>query len=552
MPIQAVKVPGKNLINDIFRGFFLASFTFNNSYRYTIVKDLPPGVYTVHSNTGLLIRLVNGNNVDYPPNYANSVVTFTHTGGDLKINLRFADTSDLGNNFLDINQMQLQLEKGAAATAYEPYKLTNPPSKLLKEWEYVKLDGSLEWKLEQLNALQYASLTVNRNFGNSVEPNVHILNKESENVLQIDNSATNFQDANNAYTFITYTNKIALLFPLGTFADIQGFKDFIAVNPYHLAYKLAKPERTTERKAYPSFFKQYEPKALQAPKGLYLDGTGYIQLPSMTMDAVEIDCVLDAVQVANAYILDARTGLIDGVIYNGSYKSGVGIFDNGISSFVEVDDVKVSHYFQIPKDKRIKLKAKSSNQFTDDVTIFARSNGIEVTKGTIYSIKCLLAGQVVATYNAEDLVGNVLHEGGKPKNLLPSFDSGKWDLHVSDIVQGLDVLESNVNSSKYIFTDFSPGDSFYIYFENNGKNVIYVIFNDDEGGFTRGSMSNLGGTIRDEIFVVPPNTKKISFHCNTNSILSKPQLYQVNPKNGQVVGGRVEQPKKARRILYAK
>lgn len=181
-----------------------------------------------------------------------------------------------------------------------------------------------------------------------------------------------------------------------------------------------------------------------ARKGLAMDGvTNYLQLPSMTMDSVEIDCMVSSGQLGK-FIVEARPGLPNGYFWT----SGGGTDQSGSGwSSVTIDGINFTNPF--PKNQRMKVKL-SSTSFTEAIDIF-NSNGSTCYKGTIYSIKCLLNGAVVANYDftkpdgvngtqAVDTSGNGRHGtiyGGvkanvksarkvPKKNLVKPFTSKDW------------------------------------------------------------------------------------------------------------------------------
>jgi hypothetical protein len=149
----------------------------------------------------------------------------------------------------------------------------------------------------------------------------------------------------------------------------------------------------------------YEPYQLVTPKaktGLSFNGvTDYLQLPSMTMDSVEIECLIDSVQLSTGrYLLDARNGLSSGYIYD---HPTVGIGSSWSSLTVDGINKPSKLWGDIPKGQRTKVKVTASSSFTDDVTIFNFNSGSGVPlKGTLYKVTCYLNNAIVAQYDFEN------------------------------------------------------------------------------------------------------------------------------------------------------
>lgn len=140
-----------------------------------------------------------------------------------------------------------------------------------------------------------------------------------------------------------------------------------------------------------------ENKFISKPStGLLMDGvTNYLLFPSMTMDSVEIDCLIDpSMDVAlNRYLFDGRTGLTNGYVYTAGFGPGV------LNVFVDGQPI-TREWPSIPKGKRISIKTDFT-EFTDNFNIFSANSGTAGTyiQGVLYRVKCYLKGQVVAEYD---------------------------------------------------------------------------------------------------------------------------------------------------------
>jgi hypothetical protein len=323
------------------------------------------------------------------------------------------------------------------------------------------------------------------------------------------------------------------------------------ISPLDLSTK-AQLEQGTQ----PTHYEPYTEVLPKAKKGLVMDGvTNYLQLPSMTMDSIEIDCLIDAVQVqANQFLIDARTGSSEGFIGTGSPNVG------GTISKIFVDDVEkpTRLWTDISKGQRVKVKANFSSLITDDITLFNRYIGANFLKGILYGVKCYLNGQVVASYdftNPNNSVGDKVLQNAK--NLIPSFDSGKWSLHPNFKVLGKDVgrLEaSGVTNSSDVFFDVKPNTSYLFVMQNNVPSARVIIRKHDDSLTYRANADYQSGSL--VTFTTDSTTNKIYIRL-TNTIVGtydfiRPQLYELTGKEGTIVGSPVSELKAPRRALYAK
>jgi hypothetical protein len=296
----------------------------------------------------------------------------------------------------------------------------------------------------------------------------------------------------------------------------------------------------------------YEPYQLVLPKaktGLAFDGVkDYLQLPSMTLDRIDLDCMINTIQPVSGYhnIIDARMG------YDGTIGSG----------FVSINpsDILMQSHFNVTgyvRGQRTVLKAVCDKTFTDDVTIFGFNNRTqEFTKATLYKVTCYLAGQVVAQYdftNPANIVGDKVIPNAK--NLIPSFEDSRWSLHANAKVLGKDVLRLDATGSwqfSEVALNVTPNMKHKITLNvPTGANGYIEVFVNSSGSWVSAwSSYNTTG------FEFTPTTNQIRFRVGSNQSGSfdfiKPQLYQLDGKEGTIVGSPIPLNKRAKRSLYAK
>jgi hypothetical protein len=306
----------------------------------------------------------------------------------------------------------------------------------------------------------------------------------------------------------------------------------------------------------------YESYQLVLPKaktGLSFNGvTDYLQLPSMTMDSIEIDCLIDSVQPNNNdhFLLDARTGLANGYL-NKSGNLGAG-FSNML-----VDGVPKTLWTDIPKGQRTKVKVISNSAFTDDVLIFNRYT-LEQTwrlKGTLYKVTCYLAGSIVATYdfeNTQSQVGTTVLD--LPfTNLIPSFDDARWSLHANTQVLGKDYLRLNATGTgqnSYFKIPFVTGVKYMFDckfgFDSNHRMQLYALNADGSLGTT---LLSFNQPVLPYIWTAD-RTETLGVVVRSNGAgtfdFVQPKLFQLDGKEGTLNGSPTPRLKRAKRILYNK
>jgi hypothetical protein len=299
---------------------------------------------------------------------------------------------------------------------------------------------------------------------------------------------------------------------------------------------------------------QYEPYQLILPRaksGLRFEGDSYVQLPSMTMDSIEIDCLIDSVQNAAHYLLDARTGLTNGYVNNSGV--GNGFFEARVNGVVQTGAIIANN-----RGERKKFLFKTSTPFTDDIVLFAGYTGIPLTeklKATLYGITCYLNGAIVAQYDAQNIVGDKLLQGVK-KNLIPSFEDSRWSLHANADVLGKDVLRLEATAGGQIsecFISCLPNTSYlFVHLLNNPNGYIQINWRDINNTSIAWSLNTPSFSV-----ISPPNAYFARIYVtNANYVgavtFIKPQLFQLDGKEAQLVGKPTSLRKASKRTLYAK
>jgi hypothetical protein len=314
------------------------------------------------------------------------------------------------------------------------------------------------------------------------------------------------------------------------------------------------PMLTLGNGVYP--FEPYTEIIPPAKKGLVMDGvTNYLQLPSMTMDSVEIDCLIDGVPPkVDYYLIDARNGLSNGYF---NHNDNVG---SGWNSLTVDGVVKPSkRWTDIPKGQRTKIKLQSISSFNDDVMIFARfqmlTGNLFQLKGTIYKVICFLNGQVVAEYdftNPNNIVGDKVLQ--KAKNLIPSFDSGQWSLHPNFKVLGKDVgrLDSTgLAQDSFCSFPVISGKTYYYNVSANGLVRIQKTSLHFFNGANQIASGNIGTFTADDSFNGFATIRMTCSVVGSFDFIS-PQLYELTGKEGTIYGNPVSELKAPKRVLFAK
>lgn len=305
-------------------------------------------------------------------------------------------------------------------------------------------------------------------------------------------------------------------------------------------------------------YEPYQQVLPRAKSGLSFNKDGFIQLPSMTMDSIEIDCLIDVGHTTtegNASLFDARPSLDESWFETG-YAIGTGWSSYYVDGVLKTDiPMNV-----IPFGKRFKLKAIAKNVFTGGVKVFSAWQGSYKPKAILYKVTCYLAGNVVASYdftNPSNIVGNTIMQNAK--NLIPSFEDSRWSLPLGSQVIGKDVLRyvtTNGWSTGWIFLDSEPNKTYKLRIDviSNNCAIEYDLQDKDKVRIFANAISHNGEEI---IFTTPNNTRYVKINVYNNSNVGtfdfiKPQLYELDGKQGTINGSPVPQRKASRRTQYAK
>lgn len=298
----------------------------------------------------------------------------------------------------------------------------------------------------------------------------------------------------------------------------------------------------------------YEPYQLVLPRaktGLQFDGVkDYLQLPSMTMDSIEIDCLIEKEQVLYAKLVDARTGLADGNV--GAHSSNEG--ESAGTGVLSVSGFK--------RGVRTTVNVKFISSFTDDVTVFSSYAGVQRMKGILYKVTCYLNGNVVAQYDFENplsIVGDKVLEVGA-KNLIPSFEDARWNIHANADVLGKDVLrlEGTTLYLQSLIDVAIAGGKQYL-FALNGVNQSGRMLHrsmDLQGNTVNGLEVAVQNTTGSKIVQYSVNASIVRVALDNNSTgtfdFIKPQLYELTGREATLMGKPTALNKGSKRTLYRK
>jgi hypothetical protein len=418
-----------------------------------------------------------------------------------------------------------QLEQSTYATPYEPYavQVNKKPMRYVPKKNL--FDGVLELgSYATANGSLFNSTTQVRN-KNLIE----VLSGKQYTLKPEITLDTNLYFFDLSKAFIS-----AVTVPLGgaiTFTTPSNCKYFaFRYNSTDTTIKTQLEEGST-----PTPYEPYQLILPRAKSGLRFEGDSYVQLPSMTMDGIEIDCLIDASVGSGNVVLDARVGLANGwLLGDGSIGS----------SFSSVTGFK--------KSERTKVLIKAPSSFTDDVTIFARgSTGSSNTKGTLYGITCYLNGNIVAQYDAQSIVGDKLLQGVS-RNLIPSFEDSRWSLHANADVLGKDVLRLEASSSHQISTfkaEVTPNTNYLL--SNVGNGLVSVHSDDNTvniSPYTANSVRTFNSGNRSKINI---NLSNFATTSGTFDFIQS-KLFQLDGKEGTLVGKPTPLRKASKRTLYRK
>lgn len=186
-------------------------------------------------------------------------------------------------------------------------------------------------------------------------------------------------------------------------------------------------------------------------RGLKFNGlTDYLQLPSMTLDAIEVQCSISE-RKNNAYFLDARPELTNGYYY---MDSSAGTWTTGAGFTTYIDGVQTS---DIPLSQIVNVQLVAASQFTKAVKLLSFPTGFNPIKGTVYSVKCYLAGVLQAEYDfvrrddAQDQSGN-----GNHATIVGALPVVRSATVIRSVQQGLNFTGLNENAPIPIGAGVNP------------------------------------------------------------------------------------------------
>jgi hypothetical protein len=356
-----------------------------------------------------------------------------------------------------------------------------------------------------------------------------------------------------SFTVPLNTVKIRFYLSSGTVGTFTFSKPMLNLGSIPAPYSA----KTGDRMVMPTFVNG-KVKVNKSPKrsltrktGLSFNGvTDYLQLPSMTMDAIKMECLIDSNQLGDVCLFDARNGYANSWVWSG--VSGTG---SNIPQFIVDGQVKTPIWTNIPKGIRTKIKIIPVSSFTDSVNVFSDYVANYKTKGIIYKVTCYLNGSIVAQYdfeNAQNIVGNQVIPSAQ--NLIPSFEDTRWSIHADAKVMGKDVLHldataaghqsrfkvSVISGNKYqMIVDYTNVPTGYVWYEYWDSNNNFI------SGFNSGISS-----------IAPMNAAFVSLvltNKNSGSFdFIRPQLYQLSGKEGTLNGVPEVLNNASKRSLYVK
>jgi hypothetical protein len=174
--------------------------------------------------------------------------------------------------------------------------------------------------------------------------------------------------------------------------------------------------------------------------------------------------------------------------------------------------------------------------------------------GVLYSIKLNDYFSYDLT-NPNTLIGDKVLQ--KSRNLIPSFDSGKWALHNNFNVLGKDIgrLDGAIATrSSDVYLPVKPNTTYLFVMQNNHPEARVIIRKDDGSVNYRGNVIYSGGSLI--TFTTDAHTTQIYFRLTNGAIgtfdFIRPQLYELDGKEGTLYGNPVSELKSPKRVLYAK
>jgi hypothetical protein len=527
----------KNLFNknqDIVEGYYLSS-TGSETPNIAPNKQFISGFISVKPNTNYIVSRKDAYEYMRVGFYTLGKTFLSRTLSNINVlSHSFTTPSDcyflrVSNEFTDLDSTMLQ--QGTESTPFTPYEvqINSKPKKLVPKKNLVSNDVSA-WEQGGVTGTGGNTFTANKQVASNriryinavyVKPNttytVKLANDFITGIQQYSIGDTLLSDSgwltdpSKVYTFVTRSDTYIIHFAVKRVSEGN-------ITPSDISNVLFQLEEGST----PTAYEPYTEVIPRAKSGLSFNGvTDYLQLPSMTMDSIEIDLYVDNVQYGLTWkwILDARDGLSNHWAYLTTTNLAFGVEGFTPSgSFV--------------KGERTKVKLSKNTPFTDDLTLFANKSGAEKLKGILYGIKCYLNGAIVAEYdftNPETIVGTTLLPDKytvPKKNLLPKLTSGLWSnsgnkytVYSDNIVAGN--FTAGTQNHFSVFADVVAGKTY------TASGVLDTSKSRLRVG--KGSDSSIiGGTVGDGLpymtFTVPAGETRVVFQVDNNY-------------NGSLIGG---------------
>jgi hypothetical protein len=473
-----------------------------------------------------------------------TVYTFTtlSTANHIYLVLRY--TVETTFSFIDAKLVPIQLEEGTSATAYTPYAVqVNDLAKRYVPKKNFVSNAQGDWEIGSGDP-------------NSNGDTTRIRMKNRFDV-KVGNS---YMISWNSTLYDVYLFESTGGAPLGWY--MTSPVTFSAVSPQYRAVLRRKDlgqmavseiNNVNLQIELGSTATSYEPYALTLPKartGLTFNGvTDYVSLPYLTMDSIEIECLIDSIQPDTTPV----------IFHNSGGFGRVGGVNGGIISSITANGVNYVTNQIMFSNQRVKIVYKFSSSFTSTTNIFSSLSATQHVKGILYKVTCYLGGQVVAQYdfeNASNIVGsNVLQSA---QNLIPSFEDTRWSLHANTQVFGKDVLRLNASANfQYSYFDVfvNPSTSYTLQCDKlTGQLGSYLSYSFIDSGGSFGAVNNVYVSPRS--IITSSNTQKIRIYLTNGGLGSfdfiKPQLYALSGAEGTIYGTPTSARKQSRRSQYAK
>jgi hypothetical protein len=463
-----------------------------------------------------------------------------------------------------------QLEQGTTATPYEPYavQVNKRPMKYVPKKnlvDYTFLYDNQKQSLLNNSYVKATSYKLKPNTSYSLSSNC--FSNSLGSVFLIPNGGSASSATNGVVsgrTYITQTTDNDGILWVGIrysnpgdgsiIPTLQNFKDGL--------YFIQLEEGTSST--------PYEPYTSVLPRaksGLAFNGTSdYSTFSDITADEIEFELstnnlskiqALSHPNISEGGSLPNLNGYIDGLGKPYFFTTNTDGTRTDLRTTIPLTlGVRTKIKFSVKDGRKLfindEMVASDNKNVTNNVFRFGKfseASGMRF-EGTLYSITCYLNGAIVAQYDAQSIVGDKLLQ--KRENLIPSFEDARWSLHSNFKVLGKDVgrLENGTawNSCK-IFIPVKPNTTYSV----DGNKVSNDSYLDvlENGVFKANSRIN--GTRQ---FITNSTTTELEIRL-VQSIAGtfefiKPQLYQLDGKEGTLVGKPTAQLKQSRRTLYAK